>query len=177
MFTAAAVAQSPVFVLSPQGFQSTADPSQDYVVLEGHGDQQATYSSALRYLHTLYRNPDEALSTVDGEMITINGFSENAIHRNGMHVFDMNYTVTLRFKDGRMRMDAPSFKLTTYGSNGSQELHLVWTGWSLGGDDLGIYGKNEKLKSDRAKEDLESYFNDFAADLQQGLTETASSDW
>lgn len=147
------------FELTPAGFINSAAPSDAYLVIEAPGkSQEDIYKAALAYLHGTFVNPDEALSTMEGEMITVNGYAENSIARNSMHVFDMNYSYSIRFKDGKMRIDAPSFRLTTY-TNKPQELHLVWTGLSLGGDDLGIYGKKDRLKSERAKEDLEAFFN------------------
>ena len=49
---------------------------------------------------------------------------------------------------------------------------------SLGGADLGIYGKNDKLKSEKAKTDLEAYFNSYITNLQTAVQNTAArNDW
>ena len=157
--TSLAKAQNVKFELTPAGFLNSNVPTEDYLVIEAPGQTQAElYKNVLTHLHGSYVNPDVALSTIEDELITVNGIADNEIRRNSMHVFDINYTYNIRFKEGKVRIDAPSFKLTTY-TNKPQELHLVWTRFSLTGDDLGIYGKNEKLKSKKAKEDLEAFFN------------------
>ena len=159
LVTSIANAQTAKFELTPAGFINADSPSDDYLVINAPGKtQEELYKDVLSHLHGKYVNPDIALSTIDGELITINGTASNAIRRNNMHVFDMDYTYTIRFKQGKVRVDAPAFKLTTY-TSGPQELHLVWTRWSLTGKNLGIYGKKEKLKSERAKADLEDFFN------------------
>lgn len=170
-----ATAQTPQFELTPKGFVNAAVPGQDYLVYEVPGKEKAAlYNSVLLYLHSIYRNPDAVLSIVENKMITVNGSASNSIRRNSMHVFDMDYTYVVHFKDGKMKVDAPGFELTTY-TGKRQELHLVW-GWSLGGDNLGIYNKKGKLKSEKAKADLEAYFNKDIAALFAAAAE-GQEDW
>ncbi|RXG31811.1 hypothetical protein [Leeuwenhoekiella marinoflava] len=176
LFSLSVSAQAPKFELTPQGFTSASDPEQNYLVIESPElDQAQVYKKALTYLHSIYSNPDEALSVIENEQITVAGYAPNSIHRNGMHVFDMDYNYILKFKDGKLRIDAPTFGLTTF-TDHKQVLHLVWTKFSFNGSDLGIYGKKDKLKSDRAKEDLENHFNAIVAGIFEAIN-SAGDDW
>ena len=176
LFSLSASAQAPKFELTPQGFVNASDQEQNYLVIESPElDQAQVYKKALKYLHTLYSNPDEALSVIENEQITVDGYAPNSVHRNGMHVFDMDYNYILKFKDGKLRIDAPVFNLTAF-TGQKQTLHLVWTKFSLNGSDLGIYGRKDKLKSERAKEDLENHFNTIVSGLFKAIN-SAGDDW
>ena len=163
--------QAQTFELTPSGFEHQG---KDYLILEQEGTAAELYGQTLTYLHTLYDNPKKALSTLEGQMITVTGYAPNSIHRNGLHVFDMNYTLIFRFKDNKVRIDAPKFTLTTFTSQ-RQTLHTSWTKGSFTGANLGIYGKKDKLKSKRAKADLEHYFNALMAHYTENLN--TENDW
>ncbi|NJB36376.1 hypothetical protein [Croceivirga sp. JEA036] len=159
--------------LTPYGL---THKDQDYLVLTTDQDAQTLYQITLDYLHGLYTHPDRAISVIPGERITVNAQAPNSIHRNGLHVFNMEYTLAFRFKDGKVRVDAPSFILTTY-TDKLQQLHIVWEKMSLDGSNLGIYGKKGKLKSKRAKTDLEQYFNNYILAFKNHLNNPQDNNW
>lgn len=161
------------FKLTPNGFMSASDPSKDYVVFE-FKDKKATdlYKSSLLYFNSYYVSPKDVISTVDGESITINGYSEKAVRQNGTATpFDLNYTITFMFKDGKIRINSPSFRITT----GARKMYLVYTGFSMDGTEIGIYGKNGKIKLEKAIEDLENFFNTYVEKYNKGIS--TKSDW
>lgn len=163
------------FSLSAEGFSSQADVKKNYIVLEFPGKSQSElYKQVLLYMNKTYRSPKDVISQLENESITINGFAEKAINRNGMHVFDMNYSMNFQFKDNKVRVAAPSFDLTTY-TNKSQRLLLV-SGNALDGSVLGIYNEGGKLKSEQAKRGLENFFNAHVGSLVKFINEPAE-DW
>jgi hypothetical protein len=162
-FTAATTAQS--FELTPEGLISNGN---EFVVIAQKGTQAELYKTALLYLNSIYKSPQNVLSEIEGEAITISAKANNSVRRNSLHVFDMFYNFTLEFKDDKIRMSAPKFELTTF-TDKRQTLHLVWTKASLGGSNLGIYGKDNKLKSEKAKEDIENYFNNYINLLSEAI--------
>ena len=85
-----------------------------------------------------------------------------------MHTFDLKYSIYLELKDGRVRMSSPTFELTTISAGKFQTLHLVY-GTDLTGSDLGIYNESGKLKSKRAKEELETFFNGWTERISEAL--------
>ncbi|WP_394657556.1 DUF4468 domain-containing protein [Halosquirtibacter laminarini] len=118
------------------------------------------YQKSLIYFNSIYKSPKDVISSVEDQLITIHGVIDKSIRRNSFHVFDMDYTITFQFKDGKVRINSPSFVLTAYTKN-MQTLHVKWTKFSFNGEHLGIYGKNDKLKSARAKKDLEVFYNNY----------------
>ncbi|MFV0565360.1 MAG: hypothetical protein ACK5NB_05945 [Flavobacteriaceae bacterium] len=83
----------------------------------------------------------------------------------------------MHFKDNKVKIDSPIIKLTTY-TGQNQTLHIYYPKFSINGSDLGIYGKKNKLKSEKAKYDLENYFNDYIDKLKKSINKyEANKDW
>jgi hypothetical protein len=155
------------FILTSNGL--TIQNEKEYFVLEfDKQSQKELYERALQYLHSKYNSPKDVLSIIEEKSITINAKSLKSIRRNKLHVFNMNYSITILFKDGKVRFDKPTFRLTTNSSAGYQVLK-VKSNNSLNGSTLGIYNTKNKLKSELAKNDLELFFNAFISDLKSQL--------
>lgn len=178
VFTLPLFAQDKYFELTPNGFVSVTDTSKNFVVLDFDGKSQSElFKKFLITITTDYRSPQDVISKVENEVITINGIESKAIRRNKLgHNFDINYTVSIHFKDGKVKIDAPTFKLTTF-TDKLQTLHLNWTRININGSDLGIYGKKGKLNSEMAKNDLENMFNKLVDLLIRKDSSNGSDDW
>lgn len=182
LITGCAFAQE--FTLTANGFVNSANAEQGFVVIETAGNQSDIYKKVRTYLYGVYRSPKDVLSEAEPDMITVNGIASDAVQKKAMGMvatsYDMNYTISIRFKDGRIRIDAPSFTLLDT-STGSKPIRLVLCGKSNGG--LGseivntIYNKKGELKAKYAKEQLESYFNSYIKALQKGLETSQTEDW
>ncbi|MDC1105172.1 hypothetical protein OAT16_00605 [Prolixibacteraceae bacterium] len=146
--------------LTPKGFVSK-QTNKDYIIFTLKGQsKQALYQKSLVYFNSIYKSPKNVISKVENERITVNGRSNNSIRRDSKgHVFNMDYTITVKFNEDKIKVEKPHFDLTSY--NKKQTLHLQWTKFSYDGSNLGIYGRKDKLKSPKAKEDLERLFNEY----------------
>lgn len=151
------------------------DDGNNFYVIEAAGSQIELYEKAHNYLNLYYWSVKNAISESKPNSITVRGFSESAIHRNSMHILDMDYVISFEFKDGKIKFTPSEFIITKprIGEE-DQTLHLIWSGFSVDGSDLGIYGKNGKLKTARAKSDVEEFFNDYMKKFIEGLNRT---DW
>lgn len=167
------VVKAQYFNLTPEGFKSYNGSG--FVVLEIEGKQNELYQKTLVYLNSIYINPKEVLSFVENESININGFSANSVKRTNSHRFDMGYNLVVLFKDNKIRINAPSFKLTTYTSK-RQQMLLYRKGTDLTGTYFGVYGKNGKVRFQKALDDLNSFFNDFINDLYKALS-SSDNNW
>jgi hypothetical protein len=157
------------FVLTPEGMR--VNGQDDYLVLEIEGmDQKQLYKKTLLFINQQYKSPKDVMSTVEPVAITINGNQPNAIKRNSMHSFDMNYSLNMQFKDGKIRVNVPDFKLTNYTSSAERQTLHVQSANSFFGTDLGIYNPKGKLKSERAKKDLEEFFNAYMVLYKEFIT-------
>lgn len=165
--------QNQKFVLTPEGFKNTNNLSINYLIIDNPElTKQELYNFTLENIKNTHPSINW-IKPIKKEIIIIKGFDSEKIKRNFIHFFDIDYTVSFQFMDGKIKIEAPLFELNG-GSTHPQKLHLVYTKFSFDGSDLGIYGKKNKLKSKKAKSDLENYFNDFISlyinNLNQKLT-------
>jgi hypothetical protein len=175
LFPCIVFAQQSKITLTPFGFVSETDTSKNYIVVELQNKSKADlFKQTLIYLNKTYRSPKDVISQVENESITVNGYSNTAIRRNKMHVFDMNYTINFEFKDGKIKINAPDFVLTHYYDGHDQHLFLVANN-SISGGDMGIWNKSLKLKSEMAKGDLELFFNTYINEFVSALSK--QTDW
>lgn len=165
-----------LFELTPDGLVSKIDPAKKYVVVTmDSASKERLYNLANVALNSMYNNPKAVLSMVENESITITASATKSVHRNSMHVFDMYYSLNLEFRDGRFKINAPSFTLTTYTTK-EQKLLLVSNN-SFDGSQLGIYNTSGKLKSPDAKKDIEIYFDSLIKLLIEKMDNKQKNDW
>lgn len=156
------------FTLTSEGFKS-ADKT-DYVVLNFPNVKQAElYSNVLNVLNTMYKNPKEVLSLVEGQSITIKGYEEDAIDskekQNPIMIgkrkakYDVSYTLSILFKDGKIRFNSPSFECRKWvigsGSNYWAYMSLVKEKKAY----YSIYDKKGELVAEEAAASLNKHFN------------------
>lgn len=171
--------QTNKFILTEGGFKNDSDQTKDYIVLEFPGKSQADlFKSVLIFANSSFVSPKDVISKVDNESITINGFAKNAVRRTNSHVFDLNYTLNIMFKDGKIRIAAPSInKISTYTTK-EQEMYLQGGTDAFAGSYFSIFNKKGEVKLEKAKEDLETYFNALDLKIQQAInTENNNKDW
>ncbi|RQO78095.1 hypothetical protein DBR40_09095 [Pedobacter sp. KBW01] len=147
------------FELTPNGFVDKENKDKDYIVLEVAGKNKAElYKSTLLYLNTLYSNPKETISAVDGESISVNAIDDSTISTvlNG-------YSLVFEFKDGKIRIK-PSYALYYYSSiNGLR-------------NEYEIFNDKGKLKRAKDKERLEGFYNGYVAIIKKNA-EKKAEDW
>lgn len=163
--------------LTSDGFVNADDNTKNYIAIDfPEKTQSQLYKSALMYLNTLYVSPKEVLSTMENEVITINGVGEfRAKCATGIPIdFRVNYTISLKFKDGKMRIDIPSINSI---SAPGVKMYLSGAG-SMMGDTLVIFKKNGEVKREDAKIALELYFNQYFSNIIEKINGSdTDNDW
>lgn len=168
--------QAQSFKLSPLGFVNAEEPSKTYVVLEfPEKTKEEIYKQVMFKLNKMFNSPKDVLSVLENESITINAIDSKRVRRTSMHSFKNRYTLTLEFKNGKMKINAPIFELTNYYSRGLQKLHLMYKGLSLGGENLSIYSKNGDPKRQKAITDLNAFANTYIEVFKE--TFSKKEDW
>ena len=152
------ICTSQYFEVTKNGFKSK--DNKDYIVIEVVGLKEDLFKKSKLYFTSIYRNPDEVMSLVEGEAINIGGYSSKSIRRNNAHRFDMDYNLIFSFKDGKVKVDAPAIRLTTF-TGRNQEMFIYREKSDFMGYYFGIYGKNGKIRYQKAIEDLNNYFNSY----------------
>ena len=153
-----------------------AETDNDYIVYDFPGmNKQELYNKALTYFSSHSTSPKDVISQTNNEMLTINAVAGGAVSRTNTHVFDLDYTLSVRVKDGRLRVDLPTVNNIVSTQFGKVQVINICSGKALNGDYFGIYNQLGKLKLERSKNDLEQFFNNEIAQLVDAVENT--DDW
>lgn len=167
--------------LTPDGLINAENTEQDFIVLDFPDKTQAQlYSAVLVYLNSMYVSPKEVLSVVEGNSITVNGISRDAIYRkknmtSTIPTFDINYTITILFKEGKIRINNPTInRMNISGSSGS-EFYVV--GANFLGTKNGIFDSKGKVMFEETKASIEEFFNSYINGVKQCVEKNETTDW
>lgn len=169
------------FKLTINGFVNYEDNNKNYVVanIEEHS-KEVLYSNVLRYLTQVYSSPKEVLSTMENEVITVNAIQPKQIPCKTLK-YDIHYSFSISFRDGRMRFDSPAFTCKTFYSN--KPYLLVMTGGNSGfGNEvkIGLFKKDGKRAQEKTIESIELFFNSFFSNIcsaAEGSEISSNDDW
>lgn len=150
------------FKASPNGIVS--DDGKGYFVFEIEGvSAKEIYNRLEKFIVSSYRNPDAVASKKPYEMINVHSYSEKAFPIKtifGMkHYANVDMNIVFRFKDGKIRVDAPSINdmpcHTLENSDG-----VVFCGTRFLTDNtVFLYDKKGKVKNKKVIESLNSWIN------------------
>lgn len=174
----AEVGYAQYFSLTPAGF--VAADNMEYAVVDiPDTKQDVLYKNVLRALTSMYKDPKEVLSLIDGESITIKGYEQQAILDQvkispiqigkTTYKYDISYTLSIQFKDNKIRFNHPSFECRRWYEGGYKS---GWaTGWSYlalvkdKNSKYAVFDKNGKILSQEALEGLENHFNSLIKEI------------
>ncbi|UPZ35518.1 hypothetical protein MUB18_15550 [Sphingobacterium sp. PCS056] len=161
------------FKLTDKGFVS--NENHDFAVVEvPNVKQMDVYKNVLNAINSLYSNPQKGLSVLEGESITLTAYEEKALpvrHGGGglgksNYQYDLSYTLSFLFKDGKIRMNSPTFELRRWyertSKNGSNWGRSGWRMLNLVEDkknSTAIYDQNGKLILEDAANGLNTHLN------------------
>lgn len=165
---------STYFELTPEGFVNKVAPEKKDVVINiPDHKQKELYTSAIRYLSTLYVSPQDVLSKVENESVTVNGSVNNlSIYGNKAYGTLFEYTYTVQFKDSKIRILSPSINRIF---DGSSSVYLLGSRYGAG---IGIFKeKNKQINLEYAKASIEKHINDTMSNLVNELKSGKSNNW
>ena len=178
------------FKLTINGFVDENDIEKDYVVYNFEGEtQESLYTKVLKFINTSYKSPKDVINEVKPEMITISGFQESCISIGKVKKVlgqsmsmtggdDLQYNISIRFKDGKIRIDAPSFECT--GKSGTKTSRLVLQGSNGGfGTEVrtGLFKKSGEPSRENAIKMLEDFFNEFCKAIETSIKDDSNNEW
>lgn len=172
------------FTLSPNGFINSADSAKNYVVVDATGEQAQLYQSIKGAVLSLFRSPKDVLSEASPDMLTINGFVEDGIkvpRPLGLKMtYDVNFTLVFRFKDGKIRIDAPSFVCQNT-SMGDKTVELILRGgknYGFGSTVVNsIYNKNGTKFEEKPKKAVEDFFEELIDKILSARISNEENKW
>ncbi len=169
------------FLLTPKGFISSEDQTKDFVVYNFEGkSQKELFTKVLSFATSTYNSPKDVISKVENEMITLTGFQPDKIGFGGIikMTYDLNYTLVIKIKDGKIRLDAPTFDCKSFNGDKINRLTLDESNGGLGSEvKVGIFKKTGKVSRDAAKEGLEKFFNALAENIKASIISKSGDAW
>ena len=176
------------FTLTPKGF--LGENQSEYIVLDFPGAKQADlYKRVQGALISMYKDPKEVLSFIEGESITVNGYQPNAItnkrRANALAIakatyeYDLSYSLSIFFKDEKIRFNRPTFECRRWYEGGYKS---NWaTGWSYlplvkqKNNTTGIFNNKGEIIAPDVIEDLNKYLNSLIKEILDKAQN--SNDW
>lgn len=155
------------FTLTSNGFVSSKDKT-DYIVIDKPNTKKnELYRNVLSALSSMYKDPKEVLSLAENESITINGYEPKSLavkqKRNYLQIgkstieYDLSYSITMLFKDDKIRINQPSFEARKWNSTTGYYEYLVLN--ETNKNKNSIYNKKNEVDYPDAITGLENHFN------------------
>lgn len=178
------------FKLTIDGFVDEKDTSKNYIVYEFEDkSQESLYNSVLMFINKTYRSPKDVINEVKPEMVTISGFQEACISvtkpkkvlgntYSAGGGFDLSYNMSFRFKEGKIRIDAPSFECKSEKNGRKSELVLSGSNGGLGVvSKTGLFKKNGEPSREHAIKMLEDFFNAISISIKESISDESKDNW
>jgi len=156
------------FKLTPSGFVSAADSTKNYIVIDAPGISKADlYKRTLIYLSKQFVSPKDVVSNVENESVTIN--SVDVVPVRGFSNFTVNYTLTIEFKDSKLRVLSPSLNRMY---NHLNTLGVIGRGYTKT-----IFKEDGELRLINSKRSLELLFEQWLTRIGIGIEEGKANNW
>ncbi len=93
------------WVITPNGILSDSITGEDYMIIQRDGTASDLYSDILKNVHRAFVRPDDVVSVIENEMISVRGYGETYLKYGGIkHYLRPLISVKIEFKDNRMRV-------------------------------------------------------------------------
>ena len=167
------------FQLTPNGL--TATDGKSYCVIQLEGSASELYNKVLRSIGRLYKSPKDVISQIENQQISLNAIRPMVTEYkfNGKTFIDAYYTLTIEFKDGRVRVFAPNIQKLADCRTGNEILFICEKLNPMTQvKDQSIYNyKDQSLRSPELKANIEKSFNDLIETLLFSKLEDTNDDW
>ena len=167
------------YIVTESGLMDKANIENTFVVIEAP-DKTASelYQNAIKYVNENYKSPDDVIKgKTENEYLRFITYVPQFIKVNNSGAkieCSMEYATVLRFKDGKVRLEITSLKITA--DKGGVGVSFSGSKWKS----YPIYNsKNGKLRLSETKTEIENYFNSKVTEITSFLLgkETVKDDW
>ena len=172
------------FMLTPEGFRSQEE-GKDFIVKPFPGKSAAELYDATANAILVYgfaNNPEgnnSNATNIEGEIITLFGTGSMQVRKLMVFDYTVRYNMVIRFRDGRIRFDAPIIHdAYTYNGYGMKcVLGIAGSDISTGGSTIHVFRMDGSLKEKRIKESFEALFNGIIDKICNSITGDSDDDW
>jgi hypothetical protein len=167
------------FSLTINGFVNSQDNSKDYVVFDYENiNKEVLYINVLKFITTNYKSAKDVISKVENEVITINAIQSKIATCKTLK-YDASYTVSISFKDSKIKIDAPFFECSSFAFGKPYRLTMSGSNGGLGSEvTVGLFKKNGEPGQKNTIIEIESFFNGLCNDIEEAaIGKSESEDW
>lgn len=158
------------------------DSDKDYIVYDFDGiSAKDLYSKVKTAVIDIYVSGKNVASENEGEILSVNGVSKDDIFIKSMgltHRLTMNYNLTFKFKDGKIRIDLPNINYIQTQSSPSGPLYFK--SGSMGGltvSALYVYKKDGSVRYQDAIDSTEKFFNSLISKILDKVKNGTEEEW
>ena len=170
-----------IFHLTYKGFVDAENPDKDYLVITFDGlTKDQIYTKAQRSVAKAFISGKDVMTNTPNEQISIYGILPEVTERKPMGMklpFDMKFTMSLEFKDGKMRINAPHIiEIRQEAKLGDVFMYLTKAeaGSSLVKMNFALFKNNGEVNEKKHKENIENKVNQLISQILSGMKD---SDW
>ena len=170
------------FTLTPEGWMSTEEPTNNYIVFPMEGTKAELFQKAKTAVTATFKSAKDVMSYNEPDIITINGYTDCIFEKIlGMkYVFGMRYTMQILFKDGKVRFNAPDAYEAEYTGQNRAFFYLRPGGGGIMEGARYVFNKKGELKKKDQKKQAEDYFNNLVYTIiekMKGGGTVVDEDW
>ena len=166
------------FTISADGHYRAAD-GKDYIIYQFDGKSaKDIYTLICSNVSKVYNSPQSVMSTVENSSVAIHAFADDILYQKsylGIKFFyEGTYNLLIEIKDGRVKINAPSFGMQT---GQSETINRTKTSENILSD---FFDKKGRLKGNRviwkpyAEQKINSIYKTL---LGLGNTKDTNNDW
>ena len=111
---------------------------------------QELYDNVLKSINSLYSNPKEGLTLVPGQAITLAAYKHRGLKTSAIAYYDVDYILSFLFKDGKIRINSPTFNAQIMNYNGT---------WNKMDVKKFYFKGNGNPKREKSHQFVNAYFN------------------
>lgn len=106
------------WLIIPEGVLVDSITGKPYRIENQDGSQAELYKKILKNVHTMFASPNDVVSTIENELISVRGVTETHIKYMGINgLLEPTISVKVEFKDGRIRVSAQWTEVKWMGGN------------------------------------------------------------
>lgn len=177
------------FELTKTGLTTTSNSVKDYIIYEYKEiSQEDIYKGALQFIQSKYKHPKNVLNEIPSESIIIHGIQPDAIGIPYKSKVDqkilgkysnfvtLKYSISLKFKDNKLRIDIPDFEHNKVATNHTTGISLTGKMKKIFSSGIIIFDTDSDRVETDAKEQIEKFFNSFCFELNNFILTKIESD-
>lgn len=157
------------WVITPSGVMVDSITNKPYMIIERAGTATELYREVVRNVHSMFVSPDDAISTIENEMVSVKGYAHTVLKYGGLTCdLEPYISVKIDFKDNRMKVEASWVRVVWMRSAPTDPYTLLVRG------SLKCFDKQGKVKNEKRYDIYNEVSNGF---INRVMEHKVEEDW